>query len=66
MKPYNLCVQQKTQISQNLQSDIEDKIVNWQKYMIRLSKKQNLEYVHIGNIDESPVIFHMPSNRKVN
>lgn len=39
MKRYDLCLRQKTKISQRLPSDLEDKIVSWQKHMIRLRKK---------------------------
>ena len=62
----NLALRQKTKITQNLLEDLEEKIVDFYRFLINSRKKANYELVNIGNMDETPVWFDMPSARTVN
>ena len=62
----NLVFRQKTKIAQKLPEDLDQKITNFQSFAIKSRRKENYELVHIGNMDETPVWFDMPSARTVN
>ena len=62
----NLALRQKTKIAQKLPEDQEEKIVNFHCFVLNCRKKANHELVNIGNMDETPVWFNMPSARTVN
>ena len=62
----NLALRQKTKIAQKLPGDLEEKIVNFHRFVLNCRKKANYELVNIGNMDETPVWFDMPSTRTVN
>lgn len=65
MKRKNLSIRQKTKIAQKLPKDLEDKITKFLSYVIRLRKSCNFDLTSIGNMDETPVWFDMPSERTV-
>ena len=58
----NLALRQKTKIAQKLPIDLEEKIVDFHHFVLN---KGNYELVNIGNTDEMPVWFNMPSVRTV-
>ena len=62
----NLALRQKTKIAQKLPEDLDQKITNFQSFVIKSRRKENYELVHIGNMDETPVWFDMPSARTMN
>lgn len=62
----NLALRQKTKIAQKLPGDLEEKIVDFHRFVLNCRKKANYELVNIGNMDETPVWFDMPSARTVN
>ena len=61
----NLALCQKTKIAQRLPIDLEEKIVDFHRFVLNSRKKGNYELVNIGNMDEMPVWFDMPSARTV-
>ena len=61
----NLALRQKTKIAQKLPGDLEEKIVDFHRFVLNSRKKGNYELVNIGNMDETPVWFDMPSARTV-
>lgn len=61
----NLALRQKTKIAQRLPIDLEEKIVDFHPFVLNSRKKGNYELVNIGNMDEMPVWFDMPSARTV-
>ena len=61
----NLALHQKTKIAQRLPGDLEDKIVDFHRFVLNCRKKDNYELVNIGNMDETPVWFDTPSARTV-
>ena len=52
-------------IAQKLPGDLEEKIANFHCFVLNSRKKGNFELVNIGNMDETPVWFNMPSVRTV-
>ena len=62
----NLALRQKTKIAQKLPEDLEEKIVNFHRFVLNCRKKANHELVNIDNMDETPVWFNMPLARTVN
>ena len=62
----NLALRQKTKITQKLPEHLDQKITSFHSFVIKSRRKENYELVHIGNMDETPVWFDMPSARSVN
>ena len=65
MRRHQLTIRQKTKICQKLPADLDDKITTFQRYVISLRKDYNYPLSHIGNMDETPMFFDLPSNRTV-
>jgi len=62
----NLALHQKMKIAQRFPDDVEENIVEFHHFVINCRKKGNYyELVNIGNMDETPVWFDMPSARTV-
>ena len=55
----------KTKISQRLPDDLEEKITSFQSFVIRARRSKNYSLVNIGNMDETPVWFDMPTSKTV-
>ena len=66
MKRNGFVLRMKTKISQKLPADLEDKITNFQSFVIKLRRQHNYDLKHIGNMDETPTWFDMPSSKTVN
>lgn len=62
----NLALRQKMKIAQKLPKDLDQKITNFHSFVIKSRRKENYQLVHIGDMDETPVWFDMPSARTVN
>ncbi|CAG8751711.1 644_t:CDS:1, partial [Acaulospora morrowiae] len=60
-----LTLRHKTKISQQLPKDLEEKLLNFQRYIIRLRQDKNFPLSHIANMDETPVWFDMSGNLTV-
>ena len=65
MKRNKLVLRQKTKISQRLPDDLEEKITSFQSFVIRARRSKNYSLVNIGNMDETPVWFDMPTYKTV-
>ena len=65
MKRNKLVLHQKTKISQRLPDDLEEKITSFQSFVIRARRSKNYSLVNIGNMDETPVWFDMPTFKTV-
>ena len=66
MNRHGFCLRQRTKIAQKLPKDLEEKIESFQKFIIKLRKEYNFDLSQIGNMDETPMTFDLPSNRTVN
>lgn len=62
---HDLVLRQKTKIAQKLPEDLEDKITNFQSFVIKMRKNEQYELAQIGNMDETPVWFDMPTSKTV-
>lgn len=65
MKRNGLVLRQKTKISQKLPHDFENKIISFHSFVINQRKKGGYDLSNIGNIDETPVWFDMPTSKTV-
>ena len=65
MKRNDLVLRQKTKIAQKLPAELEEKVMNFQKFIIDRRKEYNYGLAQIGNMDETPMNFDMPTNRTV-
>ena len=63
MKRNKLVLRQNTKISQRLPDDLEEKITSFQSFVIRARRSKNYSLVNIGNMDETPVWFDMPTSK---
>ena len=65
MKRNGLSLRQKTTLAQGLPPDYEEKLVQFQQFIIKQRRAHNYPLHLVGNMDESPIQFDMPSNRTV-
>ena len=65
MNRHNLVLRRKTKIAQKLPKELDDKVIKFHKFVIECRKKNKYDLACIGNMDETPVWFDMPSNSTV-
>jgi len=65
MRQNDLCMHTKTTIAQKLPHEYERKIIEFHKYVINVSKKLCSEIGQLGNMDEVPLTFDVPSDKTV-
>lgn len=66
MRRNGFSLRRRTTICQKLPGDFDDKLVAFQKYVIGLRRDHDYSFGQIGNADETPVFFDMPSAYTVN
>lgn len=66
MQRNGLCLRRRTSLAQRLPSDFTEKLVAFQRYVINLRKKHSYPLNQIGNADQTPVFFDMPTSVTVN
>ena len=65
MDRHDLSIRRRTTISQKLPENFEDKLEKFQAFIIAERKKHKYELSLIGNADQTPLTFDMPSNSTV-
>src|SRR5204863_5039696 len=55
MKRYNLSRRRRTKISQKLPEQLEEKLEDFRRFIIRLRIRKSFELCNIFNMDETPV-----------
>ena len=65
MRRHGLAIRQKTKIAQKLPEDLEEKLNAFHRFVINLRKENNFELSQIGNMDETPMCFDLPSTRTI-
>ena len=65
MRRNGLCMHTKTTKAQKLPHEYERKVVEFHKYVINMRKKLCFEIGQLGNMDEVPSTFDVPSNKTV-
>ena len=61
-KRNGLSLRYKTKIAQKLPAELDEKILNFQKFIINNRKLVDYPLCRMGNMDETPMYFDMPSN----
>jgi len=65
MRRNGLCMRIETTIAQKLPCEYKRKIIEFHKYVINMRKKLCFEIGQLGNMDEVPLTFDVPSNKTV-
>ncbi|GFX14968.1 pogo transposable element with KRAB domain [Trichonephila clavipes] len=60
----SLVLREKTKVSHKTK-DVDNKLISFQKYVIKLRKQKKYLLSHIGNMDETPVTFDMIGNKTI-
>uniref|UniRef100_A0A668A962 HTH CENPB-type domain-containing protein n=1 Tax=Myripristis murdjan TaxID=586833 RepID=A0A668A962_9TELE len=61
MRRNGLTLRRRTSLAQRLPSDFGEKLLSFQRYVINLRKKHSYPLDQIGNADQTPVFFDMPT-----
>ena len=65
MTRHKSCVRASMKLPQKLPSQLEDKVEVFQWYIIQVHKNHHSDLLQIGNVDETTVLFDLPSNYMV-
>ena len=65
MNRNHLVIRQKTKICQRLPADLEEKIISFQRFVIKERQSHSYPLSQIENIYKTPTLFYLPSNRIV-
>ena len=65
MRRNGQCMRTKTTIAQKLPREYKRMITEFHKYVINMRKKLCFEMGQLGNMDEVPLTFDVPSNKTV-
>lgn len=66
MRRNGFSLRRTTSIRQKLPQDFEEKLLEFQRFVINLRRSSNMPLGHIGNADQTPVYLDMPVSRTVN
>uniref|UniRef100_A0A8C9ZJZ3 Pogo transposable element derived with KRAB domain n=1 Tax=Sander lucioperca TaxID=283035 RepID=A0A8C9ZJZ3_SANLU len=62
MRRKGLTLRRRTSLAQRLPSDFEEKLLSFQRYVLKLRKTHSYPLDQIGNADQTPVFFDMPTS----
>lgn len=65
MRRSGLVLRRSTSLAQRLPEDFTEKLINFQRHVIELRQRHSYPLHQIGNADETPVFWDMPSNMTV-
>lgn len=66
MRRHGFALRRRTSVCQKLPVHFEDKLLEFQRYIINLRKNRTYTFNNIGNADETPIYFDMPRACVVN
>lgn len=66
MKRHKLVMRERTTLAARLPEDLTDKVLSFQRFIIDRRQEHPLELAQIGNMDEVPLTFDMPTKKTVN
>jgi hypothetical protein len=61
LKRHDLSIRRGTNIAQKLPSDYQEQLTKFQSFIIKLRKKKDYSLSQIGNADQTPITFDLPS-----
>ena len=61
LKRHDLSIRRRTNIAQKLPSDYKEQLTKFQSFIIKLRKKNDYSLSQIGNADQTPLTFVLPS-----
>jgi len=62
LKRYGFSMRRKTKIGQKLPVHLDEKLLEFQRFIIKKRKQFEYEFCEIGNMDETPIYFDMVGN----
>ena len=62
MNRHDISIHRRTSIAQRLPDDFENKLVEYQRYIIQLRKTNQYTDALIANADQTPLTFDIPFN----
>ena len=65
MKRNHLAMRERTTLAQKLPEDLTAKVLEFQRFVINCRQEREIDLAQIGNMDEVPVCFDMPTKRTV-
>lgn len=65
MRRHGLSLRRRTTLCQRLPEDLEEKVMDFQRFVIRLRKEKGFILSQIGNADQTPLNYDMPASRTV-
>lgn len=65
MNRHGLAIRQRTHIAQKLPTDVEKKVQNFHRFVLKHRKLNDFPIAAIGYMDETPISFDLPSNRTI-
>lgn len=65
MKRAGFSLRRRTSVMQKLPGDYEEKLISFQRYVIGLRRDHDFLLGQIGNADETPIFFYMPSAQTI-
>ena len=63
MKRNDISVRKRTSIAQRLPEDYETKLIEFQRYVIKMRKRRRYKIGDIANADQTPLTFDLPSTQ---
>ena len=60
---HTVSMRAKTTLAQRLQADMEEKIVQFHRFVLRAQRRHDYQLSHILNMDETPMRFELPATR---
>ena len=66
MRRNGLSLRRRMSLAQHLPSDFGEKLLPFQRFVINLRKKHSYPLDQIGNADQTPIYFDMPTSVTVN
>lgn len=65
MKRHDLVLQRKTKIAEKFPAELDKKIIQFHRFVIKNRLRESYRLSCIGNMDETPIFFYMPEIRTV-
>ena len=60
---YTVSMRAKTTLAQRLPADMEEKIVEFHRFVLRAQRRHDYQLSHILDMDETPTRFELPATR---